>query len=87
MKAIITTKYGPPEVLQLKDIEKPVPKKNEVLIQIRAASVTAADTMMRKGSPWLGRLFIGLTKPKNPISGTGFSGVIETIGQDVNNFR
>lgn len=87
MKAIITTKYGSPEVLELKDIEKPVPNKNEVLIHIRAASVTTADTMMRKGRPWVGRLFIGLTKPKHPISGTGFSGVIETIGQDVKQFR
>ncbi|HEA21099.1 MAG TPA: NAD(P)-dependent alcohol dehydrogenase [Pricia antarctica] len=87
MKAIITTKYGSPDVLQLQDIEKPTPKDNEVLIKIYAASVTAADTMMRKGTPLFGRLFIGLTKPKHPIAGTGFSGTIEAIGNYVKLFQ
>jgi len=87
MKAIITTKYGSPDVLQLQDIEKPTLKDNEVLVKIHAASVTAADTMMRKGTPLYGRLFIGLTKPKHPIAGTGFSGTIEAIGRDVKLFK
>jgi len=84
MKAIITTKYGSPDVLQLREIEKPTPKDDEVLIKVSAASVTAADTMMRRGTPIYGRLFIGLTKAKHPIAGTGFSGTIEAIGCNVN---
>jgi NADPH:quinone reductase-like Zn-dependent oxidoreductase len=86
MKAIVCTRYGSPEVLELKEVEKPVPKGNEVLIRVRASSVTAADGMMRKGSPFYGRLFIGLMKPKNPIPGTGFAGVIEAVGEDVKLF-
>ncbi len=87
MKAIIYTKYGSPEVLQVTELEKPVPNNNEVLIKIHAASVTAADTMMRKGSPYIGRLFLGMTKPKYPVIGTGFSGEIEAIGNEVTHFK
>lgn len=87
MKAIITTKYGSHDVLQLRDMEKPTPKDNEVLIKVHAASITRADTMMRKGIPIYGRLFLGLTKPKHPIPGTGFSGAIEAVGNNVNLFQ
>jgi NADPH:quinone reductase-like Zn-dependent oxidoreductase len=83
MKAIICTKYGSPDVLQLKEVLKPIPKNNEVLIKIHASSVTRADTMMRRGTPFYGRLFIGLSKPKNPITGTGFAGIIEETGSEV----
>ena len=83
MKAIIITKYGSPDVLQMQEVEKPSPKDNEVLIKVRAASVTKADTMMRTGKPYFGRLFMGVTKPKNRISGTGFAGVIESLGSKV----
>ncbi|MCM4152836.1 NAD(P)-dependent alcohol dehydrogenase [Arenibacter sp. N53] len=87
MKAIIITKYGSPDVLKVKEISKPQPKDNEILIKVKAAGVTTADTMMRMGSPWYGRLFIGLTKPKYPIAGTGFSGIIESIGEKVSLFK
>jgi NADPH:quinone reductase-like Zn-dependent oxidoreductase len=87
MKAIVCTKYGSPEVLQLQEVEKPAPKNNEVLIKVYASSVTAADGMIRKGEPFYGRLFLGLTKPKHAISGTGFSGVIESVGKDVKKFK
>ena len=87
MKTIITTKYGSPEVLKLIEAAKPIPKEDEILIKIDASSVTAADSMMRKGKPYYGRLFIGLTKPKNPVPGTGFSGIIEDIGKEVKNFK
>ena len=87
MKAIIITKYGSPKVLQLQDVPKPSPKKKEILIKVKAASVTRADTMMRSGNPWYGRLFIGLTKPKYPIAGTGFSGTIEAVGDSVQLFQ
>lgn len=87
MKAIVCTKYGSPDVLELREVEKPTPKDNEVLIKVYAASVTAADGMMREGTPFYGRLFIGLTKPNNPITGTGFAGVIEAIGKEVRLFQ
>lgn len=87
MKAIIISKYGSPEVLKITEITKPQPKENEILIKVKAASVTTADTMIRRGSPWYGRLFIGLTKPKYPIVGTGFSGIIESIGENVSLFK
>ncbi len=87
MKGIISTRYGSPEVLQILKVLTPTPKKNEVLIKIHAASVTKADTMMRTGKPYFGRLFMGLTKPKNAIAGTGFAGVIETVGAEVKLFK
>lgn len=84
MKASICTRYGSADVLKLQDIDKPIPKMNEVLVKVHASSTTAADSMMRQGTPYFGRLFIGLTKPKYPVTGTGFSGVIEALGNDVN---
>ena len=87
MKTIITTKYGSPDVLKLTEAAKPVPKEDEILIKIEASSVTAADSMMRKGEPYFGRLFIGLTKPKNPVPGTGFAGIVEDMGKDVKSFK
>ena len=87
MKAIVCTQYGSPEVLMLTEVEKPVARDNEVLIKVHAASVTTADCMMRRGRPFYGRLFIGLRRPKNPITGTGFAGVVEDIGKDVTLFK
>jgi NADPH:quinone reductase-like Zn-dependent oxidoreductase len=87
MKASFTTKYGSADVLLIKEIDKPNPKKNEILVKIYSASVTAADTMMRKGKPYLGRLFIGLRKPKYAITGTGFAGKIESMGDAVTQFN
>ena len=87
MKAVIAEKYGNPEVLKIKEVEKPTPNKNEVLIKIKATSVTAASTFMRKGKPYFGRLFIGLTKPKIKTPGTDLSGVIEQVGSDVKVFK
>lgn len=87
MKAIVSTNYGGPEILHLQEVPMPTPKKNEVLIRVHVASVTTADTMMRTGKPYIGRLFLGLSKPKNPISGTGFSGVVEAVGSEVTLFE
>ena len=87
MKAILTTAYGSPSVFHLGDVAKPTPKTNEILVKIKAASVTKADTMMRTGKPHIGRLMLGLTKPKNPIWGTGFAGIIESVGSEVTRFK
>lgn len=87
MKAIICSKYGSADVLQLHEVDKPTPKDDEVLVRIQASSATAADVMMRKGAPVYGRLFLGLFKPKVSTPGTGFSGTVESIGNDVNTFK
>ncbi|MEM7382608.1 MAG: NAD(P)-dependent alcohol dehydrogenase [Bacteroidota bacterium] len=86
MKAIVCTKYGPPEVLQLQEVAKPHPKDHEVLIRIHAASVTTAGLIGRKGTPIFTRIFSGLTKPKNNILGMELSGEIEAIGAKVSRF-
>lgn len=87
MKAVVCTAYGSPEVLKIKKIERPTPKNNEVLIKIKYASVTTADSMIRKGSPYIGRLFMGFNKPKYPVTGTGFAGEIMNIGKDVTLYK
>ncbi len=92
MKAAVYTKYGPPEVLQVKEVEKPSPKDNEVLIRIYATTATLYDCWGRActGPPGFGlliRLSSGVKKPKRPILGTEFAGEIESVGKDVNLFK
>lgn len=86
MKAVIQTAYGKADVLQLQTIDKPIPGQNQMLVRIEASSVTTADSMMRSGTPWYGRLFLGLFKPRIPVSGTGFSGVVESVGSEVTTY-
>ncbi len=87
MKAIVYTEYGSPDVLQLKEVEKPTPKDNELLIRIEATTVSAVDSIFRQGSSWSGRFFTGLKRPKSPILGTTFAGEIEAVGKDVTLFK
>ena len=92
MKAVVCTKYGAPEVLQIQDVEKPVPKDNEVLVKVHATSVSAADYRVRSFdipvSFWLpARLMVGLRKPRKSILGIELSGIIESIGKDVKLFK
>lgn len=87
MKAILFTQYGSPDVIKLKEIDKPIPKDNEVLVSVHASSVTTADSMIRQGRPCYGRLFLGIRKHKKPIAGTGFSGVVEATGKAVTQFK
>lgn len=87
MKAITYTGYGSPEVIRVSDVEKPIPKANEVLVKVHATSITTADSMIREGKPCYGRLFLGLAKHKHPIAGTGFSGVVEQSGKGVTQFK
>lgn len=99
MKAIVCTKYGAPEVLKISEIEKPVPNENEVLVKVNATAITATDAVMRAlkvpgGHGFLiqqlmkfaMRLFIGFNKPRNPVLGLVFSGVVEEVGDNVKHF-
>jgi NADPH:quinone reductase-like Zn-dependent oxidoreductase len=92
MKAVVCTKYGLPEVLQLKEVAKPEPTDNEVLIKIYATAVTASDIFIRscRVAPhlWLPmRLMIGLTRPRNPIIGLVLAGEIESAGKNIKRFK
>lgn len=86
MQAVIVTKYGSPEVLQVENVPQPRPKDNEVLIKIHASTVTTGDCVTRKGEPFIARFFTGLRKPKG-ILGSELAGEIVAVGKDVTEFK
>lgn len=92
MKAVVATKYGSPDVLQLREVEKPVPQNNEILVKVHATTVTAGDARVRSFnvplSLWLpARLTLGLTKPKKSIPGMVLAGEIEAVGANVTEYQ
>ena len=87
MKAIVYQKYGPPDVLELREIEKPTVKDDEVLIKVQAASANPADWHLLRGEPFLARLKAGLLKPKYKILGADISGRVEALGGNVKQFQ
>jgi len=92
MKAVVYEKYGPPEVLQLREVPKPVPRDQDVLVKVQATTVTIGDTRMRSFTvpPWqwlLARFYLGIRKPKRTILGMELAGVIESVGRTVTCFK
>jgi NADPH:quinone reductase-like Zn-dependent oxidoreductase len=87
MKAIIYTEYGNPDVLHLKEVEKPTPNENEVLVKVHATSINAADWHLLTADIFLVRLNMGLFKPKNTILGCDIAGQVEAVGRDVKQFK
>ncbi|MDD8018141.1 MAG: NAD(P)-dependent alcohol dehydrogenase [Bacteroidota bacterium] len=87
MKAIVYTHYGPPDVLHLTEVAKPVPKEHEVLVKVHAATVNRTDCGMLRAEPFIVRFFSGLLKPTNTILGTEYAGKIEAVGNNVTAFK
>jgi NADPH:quinone reductase-like Zn-dependent oxidoreductase len=87
MKALVYSRHGSPDVLEIKDVEKPVPKDNEVLIEVRAASVNPLDAGLIKGLPYIVRVLFGLPKPKDTRLGVDVAGHLEAVGRNVTQFK
>jgi NADPH:quinone reductase-like Zn-dependent oxidoreductase len=87
MKATVYRKYGPPDVLQLKEVAKPVPLDNEVLVKVYATTVNRTDTATIRAKPFFARIFTGILRPKKQTPGTEFAGEIEAIGKNVTCFK
>src|SRR5215210_323789 len=87
MRAVVHDRYGPPDVLRLGDVARPVPKEDQVLIRLRATTVTQTDCHMRRARPFLWRLFLGVLRPKRRILGVELAGEVEALGAAVNDFH
>jgi NADPH:quinone reductase-like Zn-dependent oxidoreductase len=87
MRAVVHDRYGPPEVLRLEDVPRPVPKEDEVLVKVHATSVTRTDCGFRAGEPFFARIFTGLLRPKGRIRGLEFAGEVEAVGVAVTEFE
>src|SRR5215470_4975631 len=87
MKAIVYQHFGSPDILECREVEKPVPAANEVLIKVRAASINPLDWKMMKGGPFIMRLLFGLGKPRLRRTGVDVAGEVEAVGKDVTDFK
>jgi len=88
MKAVVYTSYGPPDVLEIRDIKKPVPNDDQVLVKVRAASVNPLDWHFMEGMPYVGRMMMGgIRKPKDPRLGVDYAGTVEAVGKNVTQFK
>lgn len=87
MQATYVSGYGSSDYIQVREIARPTLKPNQIIIKNHVSTVTRADTMMLSGKPYFARLMVGLTKPKHPVPGTGFSGVVHAIGEGVTNVQ
>jgi NADPH:quinone reductase-like Zn-dependent oxidoreductase len=87
VKAIVLNRYGSPDVLELKEIDKPVVKDDDVLVRVHAAALNAGDVFSMKGSPWLARFSVGFPKPKDYVLGWDAAGRVEAVGKNVTRFR
>lgn len=87
MKAVVCTKYGSPDVLQIQEVAQPVPKDQEVLVRVRCATVTPSDCAFRKGDPFIIKLIYGLDKPRLSTQGVEFCGDVVAVGKDVTRFK
>jgi NADPH:quinone reductase-like Zn-dependent oxidoreductase len=87
VKAAVCPRYGPPEVLRIRDVEKPTPTENQILVRVFATTVTSGDVRVRKADPSIVRLFFGLRKPRQPVLGSDVAGVVEAVGANVRRFK
>jgi len=87
MKAAVRTRYGPPGVVRVAEVEKPAPGNDEVLVKIHATTVNRTDCGIRAAKPFFYRLFIGLVRPRRPVLGTEFAGEVEAVGSGVTSFE
>ncbi len=86
MRAVVQDRYGPPDVLHIEEVERPVPAAGELLIRVRASTVSQSDTHIRRPSPWVWRLIAGLRRPRWRTLGVDFAGVVEEVGAGVTRF-
>jgi NADPH:quinone reductase-like Zn-dependent oxidoreductase len=87
VKAVVHDRYGPPEVLRLEEVDRPAPNADDVLVRVRATTVTRSDCALRSNTPFFSRLFTGIRRPKQRVLGTEFAGEVEAVGAGVTEFH